>query len=62
MTEDLAGLDTLTEDVVLDELRERLQRGKYHTFVGDVLLILNPNEQHDIYSVQVSFTLVQNNR
>ncbi|XP_014478601.1 PREDICTED: neither inactivation nor afterpotential protein C isoform X2 [Dinoponera quadriceps] len=50
LTEDLAALDILTENVILNELNERLQRGKYHTFVGDVLLILNPNEEHDIYS------------
>jgi len=55
ITEDLAALDVLTEDVILNELYERLQRGEYHTFVGDVLLILNPNEEHDIYDTQVSF-------
>ncbi|KYN33316.1 Neither inactivation nor afterpotential protein C [Trachymyrmex septentrionalis] len=51
LTEDLAALDTLTEDVILDELRDRLQRGEYHTFIGDILLILNPNEKNDIYGV-----------
>jgi len=54
ITEDLATLDILTEDVILNELYERLQRGEYHTFVGDVLLILNPNEEHDIYDAYVS--------
>ncbi|XP_012540143.1 neither inactivation nor afterpotential protein C isoform X2 [Monomorium pharaonis] len=48
--EDLAALDDLTEDVILDELWERLRRGEYHTFIGDILLILNPNEEHDIYN------------
>lgn len=56
-TEDLAALDILTEDMILDELCGRLQRGEYHTFIGDVLLILNPNEQHDIYDAHVSPTL-----
>ncbi|TGZ39750.1 Neither inactivation nor afterpotential protein C [Temnothorax longispinosus] len=49
--EDLAALDILTEDIILDELREKLRRGEYHTFIGDILLILNPNEEHDIYGV-----------
>ncbi|KAL6443163.1 hypothetical protein ACFW04_002836 [Cataglyphis niger] len=49
LTEDLAALEILSEDVILNELRERLERGEYHTFVGDVLLILNPNENRDIY-------------
>lgn len=57
LTEDLAALDILTEDVILDELHGRLQQGEYHTFIGDVLLILNPNEQHDIYDVHVNFML-----
>lgn len=54
ITEDLAALDVLTEDMILNELCERLQRGEYHTFVGDVLLILNPNEKHNIYDAYVS--------
>lgn len=56
-TEDLATLEILTEDVILDELCERLKRGEYHTFVGDVLLILNPNEERDIYGAYVSLML-----
>ncbi|XP_077275817.1 STKc_myosinIII_N_like and MYSc_Myo21 domain-containing protein ninaC isoform X1 [Temnothorax americanus] len=51
LMEDLAALDILTEDIILDELREKLRRGEYHTFIGDILLILNPNEEHDIYGV-----------
>lgn len=54
LVEDLAALDVLNENAILDELRERLQRGEYHTFVGDVLLILNPNEKRDIYGGYVS--------
>ncbi|XP_046822294.1 neither inactivation nor afterpotential protein C isoform X5 [Vespa crabro] len=51
-TEDLAALEVLTEDAILDELQERLQQGHFHTFVGDILLILNPNEDYDIYGAQ----------
>ncbi|XP_076230734.1 STKc_myosinIII_N_like and MYSc_Myo21 domain-containing protein ninaC isoform X2 [Nomia melanderi] len=47
--EDIAALETLTEDAILDELHERLRQGYFHSFVGDILLILNPNEQQDIY-------------
>lgn len=57
LTEDLAALDILNEDVILDELHEKLRRGEYHTFIGDILLILNPNEKHDIYGVHVSLML-----
>ncbi|XP_076279257.1 STKc_myosinIII_N_like and MYSc_Myo21 domain-containing protein ninaC isoform X3 [Lasioglossum baleicum] len=47
--EDVAALESLTEDAILDELHERLRQGYFHSFVGDILLILNPNEQQDIY-------------
>lgn len=53
-TEDLAALDYLTEDTMLDELHERFRQGHFQTFVGDVLVILNPNEIQDIYGNLVS--------
>ena len=43
VVEDLAAMETLTEDTITRELEERFRRGFYHTFVGDVLLVLNPN-------------------
>ncbi|XP_051158327.1 neither inactivation nor afterpotential protein C isoform X3 [Leptopilina boulardi] len=49
LTEDLSALDNLTEDSILNELHERLKLGFFHTFVGDILLILNPNEEQNIY-------------
>ncbi|XP_033606145.1 neither inactivation nor afterpotential protein C [Cryptotermes secundus] len=48
--EDLAAMEKLDEDVILTELHERLKQGNYHTFVGDVLLVLTSNEQQPIYS------------
>ncbi|XP_015610405.1 neither inactivation nor afterpotential protein C isoform X2 [Cephus cinctus] len=47
--EDLAALEHLSEDAILDELHERLKQGCFQSFIGDVLLILNPNEDQDIY-------------
>ena len=52
--EDLSALEQLTEDRVLDELQERLSLGHFHTFIGDILLIMNPNEKQDIYGLQVT--------
>nr|CAD7585776.1 unnamed protein product [Timema genevievae] len=51
-TEDLAALDQITEDTILVELHERLKQGHSHTFVGDVLLVINPNEEQDIYGLK----------
>ncbi|KDR20620.1 Neither inactivation nor afterpotential protein C [Zootermopsis nevadensis] len=48
--EDLAAMETLSEDSILAELHERLKQGQCHTFVGDVLLVLTPNEKQTIYT------------
>ena len=53
-TEDLAALEQINEDHILDELQERLLSGSFHTFIGDILLICNPNEKQDIYNMNVS--------
>lgn len=42
--EDLAALEHLTEDTILDELRHRVAKGFAYTFIGDVLLAINSNE------------------
>lgn len=51
--EDLATMDKLSEDKILTELHEHLKQGHYHTFVGDVLLVLTSNEQQPLYSDKV---------
>ncbi|XP_050685382.1 neither inactivation nor afterpotential protein C isoform X2 [Leptidea sinapis] len=48
--EDLAALDYLTEDNVLTELHTKLEKGSFASFIGDILLILNPNQSDDIYN------------
>ncbi|XP_026756966.2 neither inactivation nor afterpotential protein C [Galleria mellonella] len=48
--EDLAALEVLTEDNILAELQTKLVKGSFTSFVGDILLILNPNIKNDIYN------------
>ncbi|KPJ11874.1 Neither inactivation nor afterpotential protein C [Papilio machaon] len=48
--EDLAALDILTEDNLMSELYTKLAKGSFTSFIGDVLLILNPNMHADIYN------------
>ena len=52
--EDLAALEKLTEDNILTELQTKLAKGAFTSFIGDVLLILNPNSDDDIYNETVS--------
>ncbi|XP_013133964.1 PREDICTED: neither inactivation nor afterpotential protein C isoform X1 [Papilio polytes] len=47
--EDLAALDILTEDNLISELYTKLAKGSFTSFIGDILLILNPNMHADIY-------------
>uniref|UniRef100_A0A182IJF2 non-specific serine/threonine protein kinase n=1 Tax=Anopheles atroparvus TaxID=41427 RepID=A0A182IJF2_ANOAO len=42
--EDLAALEHLTEEAILEEVTQRYKNGNNYTFVGDVLISLNPNE------------------
>lgn len=44
--EDLAALDRLTDETVLDEIKARMKTGETYSFVGDVLLSINPNRDH----------------
>lgn len=52
--EDLAALEVLTEDNILAELQTKLAKGSFTSFIGDILLILNPNTNDDIYNEDVS--------
>lgn len=53
--EDLAALDVITEDTIVAELQARLAAGMPYTFIGDVLLYLNPYTDLNIYSLKVNF-------
>jgi myosin III len=51
--EDLAALEKLTEDTILNELTMKMEKGSFQSFIGDVLLTLNPNCENDIYNAAV---------
>lgn len=56
--EDLAALDVLTEDNILEELHIKMSKESYQTFIGDILLILNPNCDTQNYNENVSKILI----
>lgn len=51
--EDLAALKEVSENAVIDELRTRHFDGLSYTFIGDVLLYLNPNRDEVLYENKV---------
>ena len=53
--EDLASMRNVGEKHILEELYNRFKEGFYQTFIGDILLVLNPNEAQNIYGGKVTF-------
>lgn len=51
--EDLAALRSINENNVLELLEYRMASDKCYTFVGDILLFLNPNEKPKIFGKEV---------
>ncbi|ELU11296.1 hypothetical protein CAPTEDRAFT_226099 [Capitella teleta] len=52
--DDLATLENLEEDVIVDQLAERYERSEVYTFMGDILLAVNPFTPLKIYTNQHS--------
>ena len=53
--DDLAALDRLDKERVLLTLGNRYSRGQFQTYVGDVLLIINPQQETNLYDNEVNF-------
>ncbi|XP_074025631.1 STKc_myosinIII_N_like and MYSc_Myo21 domain-containing protein ninaC isoform X2 [Leptinotarsa decemlineata] len=47
--EDLAALDNINERDILDLLQRRFEMGQCYSFIGDILLSLNPNEKINMF-------------
>ncbi|XP_076101725.1 chitin synthase chs-2-like [Mytilus galloprovincialis] len=50
--DDISKLGYLDESVILQTLKKRFQHDKYYTFLGDVLVSMNPNKPLMIYNDQ----------
>ncbi|EGD82520.1 hypothetical protein PTSG_03170 [Salpingoeca rosetta] len=48
--DNLVSLNNLTEDTIMDALRERYTNDEIYTYVGDILLAINPMKQLAIYN------------
>ena len=48
--DDLCSLPKLTEDTLLDHLQDRFQRGRIYTYVGEILIAVNPFRFFPIYN------------
>ena len=52
--DDLASLERLTEDVIVDQLQQRYRAGQIYTYIGDILIAVNPFSEVNIYGEKVS--------
>ncbi|XP_062566221.1 myosin-IIIa-like [Saccostrea cucullata] len=51
--DDLAVLSDLTEEALLQELKRRYERNVIYTYLGDILVAINPNRMIPIYGQEV---------
>lgn len=52
--DDLAAIQKIDEKEILYLLERHLENGQCYSFIGDILLFLNPNEKLNIYGHEVS--------
>ncbi|XP_062698480.1 myosin-IIIb-like isoform X3 [Aedes albopictus] len=48
--DDLAGLDVLTEDTIVEQLQKRFEANQIYTYIGDILVAVNPFSKLGIYT------------
>ena len=53
LPDNLAAMDQINDENVVNILGLRFKKGDFQTYAGDVLLIINPNKDSDMYSDKV---------
>uniref|UniRef100_H3A0U5 Myosin IIIA n=1 Tax=Latimeria chalumnae TaxID=7897 RepID=H3A0U5_LATCH len=56
--DDLATLEVLDENTVTEQLQKHYARDQIYTYVGDILIAVNPFQKLDLYSPQFTKTYV----
>jgi myosin heavy subunit len=54
-TNDLATLVDLNEEIILDHLKKRYKQDVIYTYLGDILLAINPFKELPIYGNHVIY-------
>lgn len=52
-TDDLASLEVLTEDAIVEQLQKRYTENQIYTYIGDILVAVNPFTDIGIYTTKV---------
>ncbi|CAF3529258.1 unnamed protein product [Rotaria socialis] len=51
--DDLAKLSLLTEDILLEHLKHRYDKNLIYTYLGDILVAVNPFQETNLYTTQI---------
>ncbi|XP_063899631.1 myosin-IIIa isoform X1 [Helicoverpa armigera] len=52
-TDDLATLEVLTEDAIVEQLQKRYTQNQIYTYIGDILVAVNPFTDVGIYTTKI---------
>lgn len=52
-TDDLATLEVLTEEAIVEQLQKRYTQNHIYTYIGDILVAVNPFTDVGIYTTKV---------
>lgn len=52
--DDLAGLDVLSEEAIVNQLQHRYEKAQIYTYIGDILVAVNPFNNLSLYTGVVS--------
>lgn len=53
--DDLAALDLLSEEAIVDQLQNRYEQTQIYTYIGDILVAVNPFTNLGLYTGFVSY-------
>lgn len=56
--DDLAALDLLSEDAIVEQLQKRYEQAQIYTYIGDILVAVNPFTNLGLYTGLVSEIVV----
>lgn len=60
--DDLATIDCVSDEGVMETLNQRFAQGNIYTFLGDILIMINPFHEYTNYGSEVKCLGKNNNK
>jgi myosin III len=58
-TDDLASLEVLTEEAIVEQLHKRYTQNQIYTYIGDIIVAVNPFTDIGIYTTKVNIIKIR---